>query len=136
MTKEIGVGKETLSYCSKCKLTLSHIIAAMKDLDTIAKVFCKTCKATHAYKDPNKASKKKVVSHRRKTEMRSNSKDWEEAMKQASSDFQTYSPKAKFVKGDLIEHPKFGQGIIEKLLDKNKIEVLFKNNRKVLIHNI
>ena len=69
MTKEIGVGKETLSYCSKCKLTLSHIIAAMKDLDTIAKVFCKTCKATHAYKDPNKASKKKVVSHRRKTEM-------------------------------------------------------------------
>ena len=136
MTKEIGVGKETLSYCSKCKLTLSHIIAAMKDLDTIAKVICKTCKSTHSFKDPNKASKKKVVSHRKKTEMKSNSKDWEEAIKQSSSVPQTYSPKGKFGKGDLISHPKFGHGIIEKLLDKNKIEVLFKDNRKVLVHNI
>ena len=136
MTKEIGVGKETLSYCSKCKLTLSHIIAAMKDLDTIAKVVCKTCKATHSYKDPNKAAKKKIVSHRKKTEMRSNSKDWEEAMKETSSELQAYSPKSKFIKGDLINHPKFGHGIIEKLLDKNKIEVLFKDNRKVLVHNI
>ena len=136
MTKEIGVGKETLSYCSKCKLTLSHIIAAMKDLNTIAKVVCKTCKSTHAYKDPNKASKKKVVSHRKKTELKSNTKDWEEAIKKTSSEPQTYSPKGKFLKGDLINHPKFGQGVIEKLLDKNKIEVLFKDNRKVLVHNI
>lgn len=136
MTKELGVGKEVLSYCSKCKLTLSHLIVAMKSPKTINKVVCKTCKATHSYKDPNKASKKKVIPHRKKAEMRNNEKTWEEALKQSSIKMVEYSPKTKFIKGDLINHPTFGKGVIEKLVDKNKIEVLFKENRKTLVHNI
>ena len=136
MTKEIGVGKDVLSYCSKCKLTLSHLIAAMKDPKTIGKVICNTCKATHSYKDPNKASKKKVVSHQKKTKSKANEKSWEEALKSSSSDFLDYSPKTKFSKGDLINHPKFGKGVIEKLIDKNKIEVLFRDDTKTLMHNI
>ena len=136
MTKEIGVGKDVLSYCSKCKLTLSHVIAAMKDPTTIGKVICNTCKATHSYKDPNKASKKKVVSHQKKTKSKANEKSWEEALKSSSSDLLDYSPKTKFSKGDLINHPKFGKGVIEKLIDRNKIEVLFRDETKTLMHNI
>ena len=136
MTKEISVGKDVLSYCSKCKLTLSHIIASMKDPGTIGKVICNTCKATHAYKDPAKASKKKVISHQKKTKSKANEKSWEEAIKSSSSTLLDYSPKAKFTKGDLINHPKFGKGVIEKLIDKNKIEVLFKDDTKTLMHNI
>jgi len=136
MTKEIGVGKEVLSYCSKCKLTLNHLIVNMKDPETINKVVCKTCKATHSYKDPKKASKKKVIPHRKKAEMKNNEKTWEEALKQSSIKMLDYSPKTKFIKGDLINHPTFGKGVIEKLVDNNKIEVLFKENRKTLVHNI
>ena len=56
---QLGVGKEVLSYCNKCKLTLAHIIVTMKSENTIGKVQCKTCGGSHAYKDPSavKASK-------------------------------------------------------------------------------
>ena len=56
---ELSVGKEVLSHCSKCKLILAHIIVTMKDTKTPDKVQCKTCKATHAFKDPG-ASKSKT----------------------------------------------------------------------------
>ena len=82
------------------------------------------------------SSKKKVISHQKKTKSKANEKSWEEAIKSSSSTLLDYSPKAKFTKGDLINHPKFGKGVIEKLIDKNKIEVLFKDDTKTLMHNI
>src|SRR5882762_8316192 len=45
------VGKETLSYCTSCKMDLNHIIVAMKG-DRIAKVQCLTCKKEHNYRIP------------------------------------------------------------------------------------
>ena len=45
------VGKETLAYCTSCKMDLAHLVVAMKG-DRIAKAECKTCKKIHAYKAP------------------------------------------------------------------------------------
>ena len=61
------VGKEVLSYSGKCKLNLAHTIVSMKDLNTIAKVECRTCKATHAFKDPATKAKKVRSSAGKKT---------------------------------------------------------------------
>jgi methylglyoxal synthase len=44
-----SVGKDVLSYCGKCKLTLSHTVTAMTGT-TIAKVQCNTCKAIHGFR--------------------------------------------------------------------------------------
>ena len=63
-TKEVG--KETLAYCTSCKMDLNHVIVAMKG-DRLAKVQCLTCKKEHAYKaakgqtEPKKKKKKVVV---------------------------------------------------------------------------
>src|SRR5262245_2145312 len=46
-----GVGKEILAYCTSCKMDLAHLVVAMKG-DQAAKVECKTCKKTHAFKAP------------------------------------------------------------------------------------
>src|ERR1700722_5241839 len=43
------VAKETLAYCTSCKMDLNHVIVAMKG-DRIAKVQCHTCKKENTYK--------------------------------------------------------------------------------------
>jgi hypothetical protein len=141
---EISVGKEVLSYCGKCKLTLAHMIVAMKDDTTIAKVKCKTCQATHAYKDPSKVRAKKSLGTSSNSSTRSTRKKddhsisdiWMSAINKSTAKSQPYSPKTCFTNGDIIDHVKFGPGVVEKLLDGNKIEVIFRHEIKTLMHNL
>ena len=49
------VAKETLAYCTSCKMDLNHIIVAMKG-DRIAKVQCLTCKKEHNFRAPKGAT--------------------------------------------------------------------------------
>ena len=132
----IGVGKEVLSYCSKCKLTLAHTIVNMKNKKTIGKVECKTCHDTHSYKDPSK-----VKAHKKSTGLKPLHKQdsvadiWMEAVNKSKAKSQKYSPKTKFAIGDIIDHVTFGPGVVERLIDDNKIQVIFRHEIKTLIHN-
>ena len=131
-----SAGKEVLSYCGKCKLPLGHIIVSMKDTATIGKVQCNTCGATHNYKDPaTKAKKVKTVSKGRRATKKSVSVGqlWMEEMGKASGKATPYSVKSKFGLGEIIDHKKFGPGIVQKLID-DKIEVLFQHEMKLLVH--
>ncbi|MBT3234860.1 MAG: hypothetical protein HN353_02820 [Bdellovibrionales bacterium] len=138
---EISVGKEVLSYCSKCKLTLAHLIVVMKDSMTIGKVKCNTCSATHAYKDPSavkakrKTTKKKTGS-RASNEQKTVEEVWLNAMKQVSTESQKYTPKKKFSIGDKIDHGTFGPGVVDRAIDFNKVRIIFRHGSKVLMHNI
>ncbi len=134
---QLGVGKEVLSYCNKCKLTLAHLIVTMKSDTTIGKVQCKTCQGTHAYKDPSavKASKTRRGKKTKASTKDSISDIWMEKVASSSSKSQKYNIKTKFELGDIIDHPKFGPGIIEKLIDADKIQVIFRHDIKTLIHN-
>tara|TARA_R110000868_G_scaffold103710_10_gene285471 strand:- start:738 stop:1163 length:426 start_codon:yes stop_codon:yes gene_type:complete len=137
----LGAGKEVLSFCGKCKLTLAHIITTMKAGDTIGKVQCKTCGGSHAYKDPSKVKAKKVSTRTRTVSKKATSQEsisdlWLAAVGNATAKSKDYSPKAKFMKGDIVDHPKFGPGVIDKIIDGNKIEVIFRHSIKTLIHNL
>ncbi len=136
----LSVGKEVLSQCNKCKLTLAHIIVTMK-ANVPQKVMCKTCKATHTYKDPSAAKVKTTVAkmvkkakgHGRKV-TESVEELWNKAMTKATSTPVDYSMKASFQTGDVIIHPTFGNGVVEKLIDNNKIEILFQDDYRTLMH--
>lgn len=136
---ELSVGKEVLSQCNKCKLTLAHVIVVMKDAKTPDKVMCKTCKATHAFKHPS-ATKSKTPASKltkkfgAKKVVESVGEMWTRAMNKSTVSAKDYSIKASFIIGDVINHPTFGQGIVEKLIDNNKIEVLFKDDYRTLMH--
>lgn len=137
----LGAGKEVLSFCGKCKLTLAHIIITMKAGDNIGKVQCKTCSGSHAYKDPSKVKAKKVSTKTRTVSKKATSQEsisdlWLEAVGRATAKSKDYSPKGKFLKGDIVDHPKFGPGVIDKIIDGNKIEVIFRHSIKTLIHNL
>ncbi len=132
-----SAGKEVLSYCGKCKLPLGHTIVSMKDSATIGKVECNTCHAVNMYKDPaSKAKKVKSTSGRKKTTRKktvSVGELWMEEMGKASGKAKSYSIREKFESGDIIDHKKFGPGIVQELID-DKIEVLFQHELKLLVH--
>jgi hypothetical protein len=127
-----SVGKELVSYCGKCKLSLGHIIASMQG-DKVDKVVCNTCKATHKHKDAAKPKPRKMVLGS-KSKSRTHSDDiWKSAVEKASQ-FLPYTPQSHFKLGDAVDHSKFGQGLVEKLIDADKIEVLFREGYKTLVH--
>ncbi len=134
---QLTVGKDVLSYCTKCKLNLGHIIVAMKDAKHIAKVKCNTCGTLQAYKDPTQAKQNKTRT--RKTSVTpskvvSVSDLWMEKMSNTKKKSMPYAMDGKFVEGDVIDHSKFGPGIVEKVVD-DKIEVIFRHEIKTLVHN-
>ena len=133
---ELGVGKEVVTYCSKCGLDLAHIIEVMESPTTPLRVKCKTCGASHKFK-VKKAAKAKST-RTRKPRVSAEQKllnIWEDAIAKAKGESVKYSIKTKFNIGEIVDHPKFGLGVVEKALDANKIEVVFKTTSKVLMHN-
>lgn len=135
---QLTVGKDVLSYCTKCKLNLGHTIVAMKDSKHIAKVKCNTCNSLHAYKDPSSASKQSKTRTRKTaaspSKVISVADLWMEKMSSTKRKSTPYAIDNKFAEGDIIDHVKFGPGIVEKVVD-DKIEVIFRHEIKTLVHN-
>lgn len=134
-----SVGNETLAYCTSCKMDLNHVVVAMKG-DRIAKVQCLTCKKEHVYRSPKGATEPKAKTTRAKKESAEDAHssveaEWEKLMASHKDlPVKAYSMKAHFGLGDKMAHPKFGDGIVGKLIYPNKLEVIFKTDIKILIH--
>lgn len=131
-----AAGKEVLSYCGSCKLSLGHIIIVMKDAATIGKVKCNTCGGTHMYKDP--ASKTKKVKSKKPTARKTKKSIsvgelWAEELSKFSGKAKVYSIRERFDQGDMLDHKKFGPGVVQECID-DKIEVLFQHEIKLLVH--
>lgn len=137
---QLGVGKEIVTHCSKCKLDLAHIIVVMRDQISPLRVQCKTCNSTHSFKEKKEAAPKRRVSAAKgatKPRLSSEEKSlnlWETAMKKNNSAHLEYSIRTKYTQGQIIDHPSFGPGVVDKAIDTNKIEVIFRTSTKVLIH--
>lgn len=90
------------------------------------------------FKDPAavqaKASKKSTP--RKKALPAASSELWQKTVGQgAEVASQKYSFQTKYGQGDVIDHPKFGPGVVEKLIDADKIQIVFQDEVKTLIHN-
>ena len=141
----MAAGEEILSYCTSCKLDLRHLIVAHKTGSTgaVAKVECKTCRKIHAYHAPKGAAGVVTVKQqhekgpkRVKAEVIPLSVEWNKQLGESKDKAsRTYSMAHAFGKGDLLEHPNFGVGVVQNVKDPTKVEVLFENSLKVLIHN-
>jgi predicted Ser/Thr protein kinase len=123
-------------------MDLGHIIVSMKG-DKAAKVECRTCKKTHAFKVAKGATepkKPKVSKAKKKAEEAAErnsaeiSAEWAKLMNAAKGGPKNYSPKSKFILGEKIKHTKFGEGVIHRMVHPNKIEVIFETDLKLLIH--
>ena len=160
-TKKPKTGGEIDSYCTKCKLDLTHRIIAMVG-DEVKKVECKTCGSHHLYRRPKsevlaaaalKAKTTGSASAKREggsDEKRSSgaragsaaakremdlTAQWEHAIAgQPSTAFKPYRISLTLNPGELVRHPKFGDGVVARVIDRGKVEILFKDGAKTMAH--
>ena len=150
-TKKPKTGGEIDSFCTKCKLDLTHRIIAMVG-DAVKKVECKTCGSHHLYRRPKteqpppgvratKPRSEKASSGRAGGERltaaqkleREHTQSWERAIAgQPSSAVTAYRVTLSFGQGELVRHSKFGDGVVARVIDRQKIEILFQDGPRTM----
>lgn len=106
--------------------------------EKIVKVHCKQCGGDHRYKSPHGApAEAKLPSNKRPPKEPRASRDPVERFEKPavaadlSKPARPYRASEKFEIGERVDHPSFGQGIVE-LLEPGKITVFFATGRRVL----
>jgi hypothetical protein len=129
MTDRITAGGDIDSYCTKCRLNLEHIVVAMVGT-AVVKVKCKTCGGIHGFKGtPIERPRKKSVASRPLAQTHA---AWENAIGAARGPELHYDMAQSYRTGDVLLHPVFGKGIVQKTLFK-KCSVLFKDSERLLV---
>ena len=64
-------------------------------------------------------------------------KMWEKAIAgKTVNEFRPYRVDQTFAEGDLIRHKKFGDGVVTRILDPKKVEILFKDEPRTLAQGL
>lgn len=136
--KKIEAGNEIASRCLKCKGVTNHTIIAMAD-GKVAKVQCNVCGGRHNYR-PEKPEKtggaKKKMTRTASTgaKLAKAEAHFEELVAgREPSEALAYAMDGIFKKGDLVDHPTFGLGVVAQTEMPNKIEVVFRQESRLLI---
>ncbi|MBA3393917.1 MAG: hypothetical protein H0T89_14820 [Deltaproteobacteria bacterium] len=131
-----GVGADVEALCSKCG-DVWHVVVA-KVGEKIVKVQCKQCHGYHRYKSPHGApAEAKLPSNKRPPKEPRASRDPVERFEKPavaadmSKPARSYRASERFEVGERVEHPSFGQGIVE-LTEPGKVTVFFGSGRRVL----
>ena len=129
-----GVGADVEALCSKCG-DVWHVVVA-KVGEQIVKVQCKQCSGYHRYKSPHgaPAEKKLPATNRAPRETKPPVERFEKPAVAAdlSRPARPYRASERFEVGERIDHPSFGQGVVE-LSEAAKITVFFGSGRRVLV---
>lgn len=127
------VGGDILCFCSRCKLSLAHVVTAMVE-GRAKRVICKTCKSEHGYRAGGVEGR---ITHRAALRQKTvilASEYWQTRINESKGEPVPYAPTATFRKGDVMAHPKFGLGCVEEVRLSGKILVFFRDGEKILIH--
>lgn len=137
------VAQEIVAYCPSCKMDLMHVIVAM-DVQKIVRVICLTCRKEHGFHRPHESAPlPKAAAKRSKVpatakphaaaagKPRTASRQWNELVEQQKDIApKPYSIQGSFSTGDKLEHTRFGIGFVTRIIEPDKIEVLFRQGQK------
>ena len=153
MTKALKTGGEVDAWCTRCRMLLNHRIVAMVGPKPV-RVECSTCGSQHNFRPTAPGTKpersdggatpaRRVVGAssgggaprgaaaamaKAEAERRVRETSWEKAIAgKGMADFRRYDVGQTFQEGDLVRHSKFGDGVVTRVLDAKKVEVLFKD---------
>jgi len=155
--KPLSAGSEIDAWCTKCRLDLGHRVVAMV-AGAPKRVLCLTCNTEHNYRAPKTqagagravqvrsnrtsdaprapkaATAGEKVAHRARSEHQRYENWAAKTLGKAVDAFTRYSMDRQFKEGELVMHPKFGEGYIEEVLEGGKVAVMFRDGAKVLAH--
>lgn len=130
-----AVGADIESLCSKCG-DVWHVIVAKVGQD-IVRVICKECGSQHRYRNPKKpderAKRASTGAAARPARPMKIVERFEKPSVAADLDKppRAYAPSERYAVGERVEHPSFGQGVVESL-ELGKMTTFFAVGRKVL----
>jgi hypothetical protein len=143
-----SVGENIDAYCLKCKLVLAHVVLFKLD-DAVSRVKCKTCGAEHKYRGTLPVVKKPAavrtpgVSRAKKSapeKLKVNDAPLQWALKSRKmppeTSIRNYLVKETFKVNDVINHPVFGVGFVEKVVTDKIVSVLFNDSVKLMGMNV
>jgi len=146
-----SVGELIDAYCLRCKLTLSHVVL-YESGGTINKVKCRTCGAEHKYRGPKPeiksgADRLKQAKAGKRTSASPSSqsgrgkptlREWTQKFEliRDEGDIRTYSIHESFQAGDVIRHPTFGLGFVQRVISETRIDVLFEDDLRRMAMNM
>lgn len=147
INRKLSAGDIIDARCTRCREILNHRIVAMVE-GKVVRVECNTCGGVHNYYPPPtvkeaRATKvaKDSASARVSSSPRSSKKDPGEADREEWASLkptmqidraQDYNMNGTYRVNSLIIHSVFGLGIVKRLIDPNKMQVLFQDGIKLL----
>lgn len=134
------VGQEVDANCTRCKMLLNHVVVA-KVGEVIKRVKCLTCGSDHVFRDPNSGEAKKARSPAATATApkpkRAAINDYDEAMRGKDLGKATrYKPVLTLSANQLVDHPKFGFGVVTDIKEGGKVDVIFREGTKTLVHGL
>lgn len=153
--KSLSAGSEIDAWCTKCRMDLGHRIVALV-AGVPKRVICQTCGGEHAYHAPRTLPAKAGVFIRRNgaapaAEKRAQPAGvraaqrarveqerydaWAERTLGRTVDaFKRYSMELTLAQGELVLHPKFGEGYVDSVREDGKVSVMFRDGARTLAH--
>lgn len=142
------VGKDIDALCTKCKMLLNHVVVSEID-GVVSKVQCRTCGSLHKYREAcgSKSAGKTKEKTTRLVKAKSSAgavagsevqRLWQ--MKKDAltddADIFDYRPDSEYEAEDVVQHTKFGIGFVERVISRNRVEILFKDGLKLMAMNL
>jgi len=151
--KALSAGGEIDAWCTKCRLDLGHRIVALVH-GVPKRVICQTCFGEHAYHAPRTLPQKTGVFIRRndapaekraapagvratqraRVEQERYDAWASRTLGRTVDAFKRYSMELTLATGELVLHPKFGEGYVELVREDGKVSVMFRDGARTLAH--
>jgi Zn ribbon nucleic-acid-binding protein len=130
------VGSDVEAYCPKCKTDTTHVVISKYE-DEIRRVQCNPCGDVHSYRKPRGEVEDDVpepVAARKRALMKKPT--WDEFFaKHNAKKVKPYEFREPYNENAMVEHPKFGVGYVSEVVSNSKVEITFKDARRILVHN-
>lgn len=129
------VARKVFYPCKKCEVDRYQVVLTHSDSKT-AKLECEVCHSKNTMKiGPVSAKSKAAKAAKAGTaKPRGNKVRWEQLTQNSKEAPTPYSMKTAFTVDSVIQHPKFGLGVVTALTNAS-IQVVFEDQERSLVHN-
>ena len=130
------VGSDVEAYCPKCKADTTHVVISKYE-DEIRRVQCNPCGDVHSFRKPRGETEDDVpepVAAKKRALLKK--PGWDDFFaKRHVHDPKPYEFREHYRENAIVNHPKFGVGFVSEVVSDSKVEITFKDARRILVHN-
>ncbi len=133
----LAVGSQIEVRCPNCRKNREHEILSMKN-GKPDQVQCTLCRNQRKYRRPvaQKTAEERLLLKNIELRRSANAgqrQQWDELRPAlASGAAKEYSMSAKYRIKDMINHPVFGLGLVQRIIGSQKVEILFEDGVKIM----